>query len=576
MVELVDALDSKSSIPWNVRVQVPPPVPFLSPPFFLSSILRPCLCPALGRLGPDLALLWHQLKVFPIQGEAMQSKNNDSFVSPTLKNAWKELQQIAPKGILNSKQMTRRQRERLSTAGYLDPIMRGWYRLKTPSETNPTTDFIMEFLPVYLEERLGARWCLSAESSLIIATDPHHNPGRLVVMAEIGSTTVHTFENGLRLTIYQDTQQLPTRMETTIGFRIMPLDTVLGRMTNTQWTRQRHLVDQVLPTVAHWEPIIWQWLSEERYQSVTRLGVRLAELGLKTESDLVQQCLQEEGLNLPTVKTTKSQILDFKDLTTIWDIWSQKLVNNQSHILNPDNSLIKSLSAIEHCLAKDAQHHLSLSGFTIPREAIIQWLAGPERAADAHGWPTLDPDERLTPPDQTDTLPGDIDPQAMVSMQGYLEALRMVKRSIVRLMEGKDLERVLRQDMRGWRLALMSPSAEAGLITRRQVLRYRTTESPETEIRATMDTWVELVANCPDESQRGILAFMAILHIKPWDQGNQRMAFLLLNALNAAIGLPWTILNQDQIHDFQKAITQSLSFGNPVLMARLLDTHKIS
>lgn len=519
----------------------------------------------------------------------MQNQPNELPVSPALKKAWLDLHEAAPKGILNSKKMTRRQRERLTTAGYLEPIMRGWYRLKSPGAQTSSPAPTLEFLPVYLENRLGSRWCLSAESSLVIRMAPLKEPGRLVVMAETGSTTVHTFESGLRLTIYQDDQQLPTRMETLAGFRIMPMDTILGRMTNSQWMRQLHLVDEALRTTNNFETMVWQWLSEERYQATSRLGIRLGELGLTAEHAMVRKCLIEEGLAIPAIndqavetlevaletKLTPQPLENPHDLKTIWNLWSVMLQSRVTPEPEAKVNLLNRLSAIEHCLGSDTQNHLALSGYTVPREAVMSILAAPELAAEASGWPLLDPEERLTQPGQATPLAGDIDPQALVSMQGYLEALRLVKRSIVRMMEGQDLDRILRQDVRGWRMALMSPCAEAGLITRRQVLRYREIEENEVAIRTRMETWIELVSQCEPGFHRGLLAFLGILHIKPWVTGNQRMALLVLNGLNAAAGNSWTVINHSLENSFKNGITNALVNGDPLPLAELFSAHHI-
>ncbi len=205
----------------------------------------------------------------------------------------------------------------------------------------------------------------------------------------------------------------------------------------------------------------------------------------------------------------------------------------------------------------------------------MQQLAQPELAADAHGWPHLDQHERLTEPGEASPLAGETDPQALAAMQGYLEALRLVKRSIVRMMEGQDLQRVLRQDVRGWRMALMSPSAEAGLITRRQVLRYREAETTETDIRNSMENWAELVAQCEPGIQRGLLGFLGIMQIKPWVSGNQRMAFLVLNGLNAAASQPWIVLDQNQKSQLLEAVSMALAEGDPHPLAQLLIRHQI-
>jgi len=332
---------------------------FFCVPTCTNSKLKSPTLPAKPTQWPQNCIFCDtNLKFSQYQGEPMPHQPNDLPTSPTLRKAWQDLHEAAPKGILNSRKMTRRQRERLTTAGYLEPIMRGWYRLKSPGDTEPSESPILDFLPIYLDDRLGSRWCLSAESSLVIRMAPQSDPRRMVVMAEIGSTTVHTFDSGLRLTIYQDDQQLPTRMEILNGFRVMPVDTILGRMTNSQWTRQLHLVDQILSSTRNFETMVWQWLSEERYQAVTRLGARLGELGLTQGYAFVKQCLIEEGLVLPEVKSaetvqdivapeptsTPPQTNNTNDLKAVWQIWDQQMQKNHHSASKSDINLLTSAS----------------------------------------------------------------------------------------------------------------------------------------------------------------------------------------------------------------------------------------
>ena len=187
----------------------------------------------------------------------------------------------------------------------------------------------------------------------------------------------------------------------------------------------------------------------------------------------------------------------------------------------------------------------------------------PERAAEASGWPLLDEiQERLRQSDPP-PLPGEVDPAALVALQGYFEALKLVKRSIVRMQEGRGLETILRQDLRGWRLALMRPSAEAGLIPHRHVLRYS-----EPGYRRLMDSWMSLVGGEKDPGRRGVLAFLGLSRLGPWTEGNRRMAFLVLNALNAAAGLPWIVARRTE--DFQAAWQEALRPGSPEKLLTLM------
>ncbi len=524
----------------------------------------------------------------------MHPQNHERPSHPALRKSWDKLHLASRDGILSSSQMTRLQRERLTAAGFLTPVMRGWYRLKTASRTPEAQPNILNFLPVYLEDRLGDRWCLSAESSLIAKYAPAQHQNRLVVLSDVSSTTVHTFDCGFRLTIYQDDQQLPTRMDQLEGWQVMPVDMILARLTQAQWQRQLHLVAQILPSIEEWDSITWQMLSEERYQSTTRLAERLLETNNIQAAKVVINGLKSAGISIekPVSSTVSQPISAFKielnpvtandvegdatpnkteiPLEAQWEAWSEKLPEPDFTPSSLTDNILQRLSLIEFCLPDDAQNHLALSGYIAPRGAIMADLAGPEMAANINNWPHLSSEERKKLPEGPLPLPGEMDPQALVAMNGYLEALRQAKRSIVRLMEGTDLQRVLRQDVRGWRLALMGPSAEAGLISKRQILRYRK-DVPEKETREKMETLGQLIAQCPNIQYRGLLSFLSIMTLKPWDTGNQRMALLTMNALNSAAGLPWTIIPSKNADELKTALDVAMKTKDPYPALHLMN-----
>lgn len=496
---------------------------------------------------------------------------------PHLRTAWQKAQEFQRNGILQSSHLTRKQRETLVRTGHLRSVMRGWYQLRENPQLEDAGPDLASFLPLYLEQRLGNQWCLSAASSLAVRCGEDPLPSQVVVQALYGSTTVHTFADGTRLTVYREENHLPTRLEMIRGLRVMAPETILARLTASQWDASLPLVDKLLDEVTGWESLVWHCLGEGRHQALVRLLDRFHTLGRLSEAETVAQGLAAAGLSVPdlprTAQDPKTETPRAEappnpanpdlPLEECWSLWSSHI---QPERFRPDNlpgNLLHRLASIEDGLPEDARHHLRLAGFEIPREAVEAIFMEPERAAEAAGWPLMEEiqarlDERGSPP-----LCGEVDPAALVALQGYVEALKLVKRSVVRMLQGRSLETILRQDMRGWRLALMNPSAEAGLITRRQILRYR-----EKEGRDRVDTWMRLVAEEKDPGRRGILAFLGLSRLAPWEAGNRRMALLVLNALNTAAGLPWVVVRRSG--EFQLAWAEALRPGPPDDLLKLL------
>lgn len=493
--------------------------------------------------------------------------------SPNLLAAYQSAQRNQQNGVVRSSQLKRKHRETLLRTGHLKPIMRGWYRISAtpvPAESDPGLE---TFLPLYLDERLGEPWCLSAESSLLIRLAPATLPEHIVVLAPYGSTTVHTFQNGTRLTIYRTGSPLPVGLETLRGFKTMDSMTTVRRLTVSQWNRQLTLVDHLLVGIKNYEKLTLHCLKENRHQTLFRIWDRLQALQKTAAAEIIAKGMTMAGIAPPNTRLEGGKIVDpapfesepepqkpatksiapgGQNLNAAWIFWSANLKPDQFRPNKQPGNLLQRLVAIESGLIEDAYNHLNLCGYPLTKQAVEVHFAEPERAAAGSGWPHLEEHERILPQEHNTPLPGEVDPQSLLALQGYLDALRLVKRTIVRMLEGRSLATILKQDMRGWRLALMKPSAEAGLIPYQKVLRYR-----EPGMRSRMEDWVNLVADESDPSRRGILAFLGLSYLSPWETGNRRMALLILNALNTSVGLPWVAIRQNEgfTQQWERALT---------------------
>ena len=222
--------------------------------------------------------------------------------APKLLAAWQKALAGQSRGILQSSHLTRKERETLQNAGHLEPIMRGWYQLREDPGTDVPEPDLAAFLPQYLEKRLGSHWCLSAASSLAVRCRGGALPAHVVVQSSFGSTTVHTFGDGTRLTVYQDENQLPTRLETIGGLRVMSPDNILARLTAAQWDQSLGMVDQILGQISSWEGFVWFCLKEGRNQALYRLLKRLQDLGRNQEAGIVAAGLKAAGLQVQSLE----------------------------------------------------------------------------------------------------------------------------------------------------------------------------------------------------------------------------------------------------------------------------------
>ncbi len=86
---------------------------------------------------------------------------------------------------IQSKLLKRSDRERLVKHGFIKEVLRGWYIPADPDEqpgdSTPWYASYWDFCSAYLEERLGAEWCLSPEQSISLHVGDRTVPVQLLV-----------------------------------------------------------------------------------------------------------------------------------------------------------------------------------------------------------------------------------------------------------------------------------------------------------------------------------------------------------------------------------------------------------
>src|SRR3990167_10111964 len=130
-------------------------------------------------------------------------------------NALKRVKAMADKHdamIVMASEMSRQDRELLMKTGWLRDIVQGWYLLKRP-DIHPGDSAswyanFWDFLRVYLQERFGTDYCLSAEASLELHIGNSVTQKQVVVIAK-ESNAVQKLPFDTSLLVYPDKKNLP-------------------------------------------------------------------------------------------------------------------------------------------------------------------------------------------------------------------------------------------------------------------------------------------------------------------------------------------------------------------------------
>src|SRR5215203_805870 len=159
-----------------------------------------------------------------------------------LANALERVSAAARNGVVKSSLVQRADRELLTERAYLEEVFKGWYLLSRPVEklgdsTAWYTAF-WDFLSVYLEERFGSDYCLSAASSIDLHTGANLIPRQVIALTAHGGKMMLELPHNTSVLVYQDAKNLPRTVEVIRGVRAMPLSMALGRIPASYFENQ--------------------------------------------------------------------------------------------------------------------------------------------------------------------------------------------------------------------------------------------------------------------------------------------------------------------------------------------------
>ena len=113
-----------------------------------------------------------------------------------LAEALKVLQTIQDKGIvaIKSDDLSRTNKDRLITNGFIREVVRGWYIAVNPEEKkgNSTSWFTSYwgFCSRFLEDRYGDEYCISAEQSLLLHSGNEVVPNQMIIRSVKGTNNL--------------------------------------------------------------------------------------------------------------------------------------------------------------------------------------------------------------------------------------------------------------------------------------------------------------------------------------------------------------------------------------------------
>lgn len=471
---------------------------------------------------------------------------------------------VARRQVVKSATLQRADRELLAGRGYLQEICKGWYLLSRPAERpgDSTAWYaaFWDFLSVYLEERFGADYCLSAASSIDAHTGASVIPRQVIALTAQGGKMVLELPHNTSVLVYQDARNLPRGVEMVRGVRAMPPAVALARVPPAFFEHQPLSAEIALRAVKSMDDLARVILESGSPAMAGRLAGAYQFLGDKERGDQILSAMQAAGLSCQPKNPFTGTAPVFARLTRLVSPYAGRIDALFRTLREPVLETFKDLPPrpiskpedylhrVEAVYEHDAYNSLSIEGYRVTPELI-------ERIRSGAWHPEGDPQDRQH--------------FAAMAAKGYQEAFRRVKQSVARVLAGEPAGLVVRQDYREWYRGLFSESVRAGLLEACHLAGHRSAPvyirasrhvpPPPEAVNDAMETLLGSLAGEPEAIVRAVLGHWLFGFIHPYLDGNGRLARFLMNVMMASGGYPWTIVRTSRRQAYLDALEAASS-----------------
>ena len=479
--------------------------------------------------------------------------------------------------IVQSREISRKNRELLIKTGWLREILKGWYLFVRPDAPNQDSTVwyahFWDFLAVYLKKIHGNNYCLSAKASIDVLLEKPTTPKQVIVITTKGGSGVpRTLPYETSILIYSDPKNLPQERVLFRKLQVMPLPLALCRVSTTFFKLSPIDAEIALKSIKTPSELSQFILKYDLKKAAERLIGAYEFLNLQKFSTQLKTELEDFGMKLipenPFIQN--KPLLHTHRLTSpyagrIEAMWSQFRKPIIDHFPSPPKKTInikKYFEEIDAIYKEDAYHSLSIEGFQVSPELI-------ERVKNNEWNP--------------DIYQNDRDLRNALAARGYYEAFQNIKKSLHKILEDNENPgEVVENSLQSWFRSLFFPSVEAGIISEQDLIGYRkhrvhirnsrhVPPPPEAVVDA-METFFECLKNETEASVRVILGHYIFVFIHPYMDGNGRIARFLMNTLLAAGGYHWVVVPVEMRSSYIASLETAHVENNIVPFTKFIST----
>lgn len=480
-------------------------------------------------------------------------------ISKRLADSLEQLKQLQETGVvaIQSKQLSRVHREHLLKHGFIREVIRGWYIPTMPDEkpgdsTSWYTSF-WDFCAAYLSERFDKSWCLSPEQSLNLHIGDKTVPQQLLVRSPKGNNKPTTFLHNT--SVFDVRLNMPNveHIENIEGLNVYSLPSALIYCSANQFQTAPIRMRTALSMVTDASDVLSVLLSGHHSVIAGRLAGAFRNIGRDLIADNILKGMQTADFKVQEEDPFAGKLqVSFgrRDVSPYVNrirlMWAQMredvIAHFPSDVINAID-INTYMAEVEDKFVTDAYHSLSIEGYRVTRELIELVRSG--------NWQAESSDESKKHLDA-------------MAAKGYWDAFQEVKKSVRKVLEGKNPGEVLEQAHSDWYLALFGPSVAAGIIKQSDLAGYRSgpvyirqsmhTPPSREVVRDMMPTLFDLLTEEENAAVRVVLGHFVFVYIHPYFDGNGRMGRFIMNLMMASGGYPWAVIPVERRDEYMQAL----------------------
>jgi len=460
--------------------------------------------------------------------------------------------------IFQSSDLSRTHRDRLKRAGFVAPVIKGWWMVADPAAGPEATAawyaLFWEFCARYSSSRFGEAWHLSPEISLLIHAEATDVPRQVVIHTSEG--TNHTIDLPFGTSLFDylvgsfpESAHLTDRD----GLRLLTPAAALARVQPSFFRRRPVEAQVALASVRDPSDLLVQLLEGDRTVIAGRLVGGLRRIGRQAVADEIADTMTQAGHRVresdpfetdrpfPQIEPRTPAVV--ARMRGMWEAMRPAVVD-----AFPDPPRVRApeayLERVEAMYERDAYHSLSIEGYLVSPQLIERVRTG--------AW---DPDVNLEDRESRDAL----------AARGYWQAFHRVKEAVAEVLaDPASAAAVAEEQHRAWYRDLFQPAVAAGILEQAKLAGYRTSPvyirnsrhvppRPES-VREAMPAFFDLLRKEDHPAVRAVLGHWLFGYIHPFPDGNGRVARFLMNVMLASGGYPWTVIRAEERDEYMAAL----------------------